>query len=115
MSRLRAASAAAVEAGGEIVFVDQRFQVLQRAIGFGAGQRRRQMIDDHRRGAALGLGALAGIVDDEGIELGQGAEGDFGVAFGARAPLALPGSHSRLPCLPLWMTAWAPKSWRSQK
>ena len=115
MSALSAASTAAVEAGGEIIFIDQRLEILERPVGLGAGQRRRQVIDDHSRGAPLGLGAFARIIDDEGIELGQGAERDFGIAFGAESAVALPGSHSRLPCLPLWMTAWAPKLWRSQK
>ena len=76
---------AAVKAGGEIIFVDQRFQILQRPIGFSPGERRGEVVDDHRRGAALGLGAFAGIIDDEGIELRQGPVGDFGIALGAQA------------------------------
>ena len=39
------------------------------------------MIDDHRRGAALGLAALAGIVDDEGIEMRQRPQHGFRPAF----------------------------------
>ena len=72
---------APVEAGGEIVFVDEGFEILQWPIGFGARKRWRQVIDDHGTGAALGLRAFAGIVDDEGIELRQGSQGDFGIAF----------------------------------
>ncbi len=36
---LRAGEAAAVHAGGGVVLVQQRFEVLQRAVGFGAGER----------------------------------------------------------------------------
>ncbi len=63
--------AAAVHAGGGVVLVEQRLEVLERTIGFGAGERRDEVIDDHRAGAALGLGALAGVVDDERVELRQ--------------------------------------------
>ena len=56
---------------GRVIFVEQRLEVLQRPIGLGARQRRHQMVDDHRAGAALGLRALAGIVDDERIEMRQ--------------------------------------------
>ena len=62
---------APVHAGRRVILVEQRFEVLERAVGFGAGQRRHEMIDDHRAGAALGLRALARIVDDEGIEVRQ--------------------------------------------
>ena len=110
MSRFSAVAAAAVEAGGEVVFVDQRFEVLQRPIGLGAGQRRREVVDDDGRGAALGLRAFAGIVDDEGIELRQRAHARSPDSSRPDRALALPGSHSRLPCLPLWMMAWAPKA-----
>ncbi len=51
------------------IFIDQPLEIAQRAVAFGAGQRRRHVIDDHRLGAALGLRAFAGIVDDEGIEM----------------------------------------------
>ena len=64
-------NAAWINPGGLIVFIHQRLQIAQRAIGFGAGKRRGQMVDDHRLRAPLGLRAFAGIVDDEGIEMGQ--------------------------------------------
>ena len=35
----------------------------------------RQVIEDHRLAAALGLGTLAGIVDDEGIKVWQRPQG----------------------------------------
>ena len=40
------------------------------------------MVDDHRPRPALGLGTLAGIVDDEGIKVGQGAQRRLGEAIG---------------------------------
>jgi hypothetical protein len=67
----QAREAAAVHPRSGIVLVEQRLEVLERSIGFGAGERRHQMIDDHRAGTTLGLGALARIVDDERIELRQ--------------------------------------------
>ncbi len=76
---------AAVKTGSEIVLIHQRFQILQRSIGFRPGQRRREMVNDHRRSAALGLRAFSGVVYNEGIELGQRPMGNFGIAFGAEA------------------------------
>jgi hypothetical protein len=58
-----------IDLGCLVILVDQQFQIAQRPIGFGAGQRRRQVIDDHRRSPALCLSPLAGVVDDERIEL----------------------------------------------
>ena len=72
--------AAAVKTGGEIVFINQRLQVFQWTIGFSTREGRCEMVYDHRRGAALGLGAFTGIIDNEGIKLRQGAMGNFGVA-----------------------------------
>ena len=72
--------AAGIDTGGFVVFIHQPFQVGQGPIAFGPGQGRRQVIDDHRLGAALGLGAFAWIVDDEGIEVGQGTQDHFGEA-----------------------------------
>ena len=40
------------------------------------------MVDDDGTRAALGLRSLAGVVDDEGIELRQGTQRDLGQAFG---------------------------------
>ena len=79
---LEISQAAAVHAGGGVIFVEQRFEVLERAIGFGAGERRHQVVDDDGAGAALGLGAFAGVVDDEGIEMRQLAPEGVGVAGG---------------------------------
>ncbi len=51
-----------------IVLVHQLGQLRQRAVAVGGGHRRRQVVDDHRVAAALGLRAFARIVDDEGVE-----------------------------------------------
>ena len=61
----------------------------------------------------LRLRALARIVDDERVDVGQGAEHGSGKQS-ADSASALPGSHSRLPCLPMWTIACAPNWWRSQ-
>ena len=71
----------------------------------GLDQRRRQMADDDRRRAALGLRRLAGIVDDEGIDQRNRPERDFRRAIRATAPTLLPGSHSSVPCAPQWISA----------
>ncbi len=80
----QAVAAAAVQAGGQVVFIDQGFEILERPVGLGAGQGRRQVVDDDGAGAALGLRAFARIVDDEGIELRQRPQCDLGVAGGGK-------------------------------
>ena len=74
-----------IEVGGERVFVDQALQPRQLAVQLGAGQRRRQMVDDHGGGAALRLDALARIVDDERIEMRHAPEDRLGQARGRQA------------------------------
>ena len=54
-----------------IVFIHQLRQLRQRAVSIGGGHRRRQVVDDDGMGAALGLRAFAGIVDNERIKQGQ--------------------------------------------
>jgi hypothetical protein len=102
---LQLAGTARVEQLRFVVLVGQLLQVAQRAVGFGAGQRRHQVVDDHRLGAALGLGALARVVDDERVDVRQRAEQASGQHLDSPTPL--PGSHSRLPCLPTWISASA--------
>lgn len=63
---LQLPGAARVEQLGLVILVGQQLQVTQRAIGFGAGQGRHQVIDDHRLGPALGLGALPGSLTMNG-------------------------------------------------
>ena len=76
-----------------VILVDQRLELGELAPALGPGQRRGQMIDDHRGGAPLGLGALAGIVDDERVEVRQRPQHRLGQAVGrqggglARQPL----------------------------
>ena len=71
-----------IEIGGQRILVDQRFQPRQIVVQFGTGHRRRQMIDNDRAGAALGLDALAGIVDDKGIEMRQRSQHRIRQAIG---------------------------------
>ena len=62
--------------------VHQPLQLLQCAVAAGAGQRRRQVIDDDRSAPPLGLAALAGVVHDEGIDVRERPERGFRKAFG---------------------------------
>ena len=48
--------------------------MTQRAVGLGARQWRHQVVDDHRLRAPFGLGALARVVDDEGVDVGERPE-----------------------------------------
>ena len=62
-------NAARIYASGFIVLINQSFEVAQRAIGFRAGQGWREVIYDHRLRTPLGLGAFAGVIDDEGVDM----------------------------------------------
>ncbi len=57
--------------GGLVIFVDQPLQLRKETVTAGAGQRRRQMVDDDRLSPPLCLRALARIVDDERVEVRQ--------------------------------------------
>ena len=72
---------ARINASRLVIFVDELFQVPQGPIAFGAGQRRRQMVDDDGGCAPLGLRALARIVDDEGVQVWQRAQRGLGKTF----------------------------------
>jgi hypothetical protein len=63
-----ALAAPAVEPFGLGVFIDQALEVTRRAGETRGDERRRQVPDRYRSDPALGLGRLAGIADDEGIE-----------------------------------------------
>ena len=54
-----------------VVFVHQLFQLGNVAIAVGCGHGRDQMVNDGGVGAALGLGTLAGVIDDKRVEQGQ--------------------------------------------
>ncbi|VVN73263.1 hypothetical protein PS685_05160 [Pseudomonas fluorescens] len=71
---LQLPGAARIEQLRVVIFVGQQLEVAQRPVGFCAGQRRHQVIDDHRLGTALGLGALTRIVDDKRIDVRQRPE-----------------------------------------
>ena len=61
-------AAAAIEAVGLRIFVEQKFKFVGLAARAAGDQRRRQMADGHAGNAALGLRCLARIADDEGID-----------------------------------------------
>lgn len=62
------------------VLVEQLLQTRYVAVGFGAGHRRYEVVDEHRVRAPLGLGALAGVVDQEGVDQRQVAQCGVGAA-----------------------------------
>ena len=57
-----------------VVLVDEALEVGERTIGLRPGEGRGQVVDDDRLRAALRLGPLARVVDDERIDVRQGAE-----------------------------------------
>ena len=63
-----------VERGHGGVLVEQLLQLGHLAVGVGPGHRRHQVVDDHRVRAALGLGPLPRVVDDERVHQRQVAE-----------------------------------------
>ena len=65
---------ARVHAGCLEVLVDEQLHLRERAVGFSPCERGREVVDDDRLGPALGLGALAGVVDDERVEVWQRTE-----------------------------------------
>ena len=95
------------------VLVEQLLQPGDVAVRLGPRHRRHQVVDDRRVRAALGLRALAGVVDQEGVDQRHRADAPRRCRSEADMPRFLPGSHSRLPCLPTCTTACAPNS-RSQ-
>ena len=54
-----------------VVLVHELLQPGDVAVAVGGGHGRDQVVDDGGVGAAFGLGALAGVVDDEGVEEGH--------------------------------------------
>ena len=67
------------------VLVQELLQARDVAVGVGAGHRRDEVVDEGGVDAALGLGALAGVVDQEGVDQRQVAEGGVGAAGGGQA------------------------------
>ena len=72
--------AARIDAGGFVVFVHQAFEITQGPIGFSAGERRREVVENDRLCAPFGLCPFAGVVDDEGVDVGCRAEDSLGRA-----------------------------------
>ncbi len=79
---LEEAEPPAVETVGRGIFLDDAFQLGQRAVQAGGAERRREMADGDGGQTPLGLHRLAGIVDDEGIDHRQRAQHRLGPAVG---------------------------------
>ena len=80
----QAFAAAAVEAGGLGVFVDQAFEIAGLAGKAGVDERRRQVANGHAGDAPFRLRRFARIADDEGIDHRQRASDDLRKAFRAQ-------------------------------
>ena len=78
----QAACPQGVERQGLDVLVHLPLQLQQRAVGFGPRQGGHQVVDDDGLCAPLGLAALAGVVDDEGVQVWQRAQQQVGPAVG---------------------------------
>ena len=112
-TRSRAASAGQlgrVEHLQARVLVEQRLELGQLVVGLGAHHRRHEVVDDRRVRAALGLHALAGVVDDERVDERQRRRAPRRARTRRDSASILPGSHSSVPCLPRWTIASAPQS-----
>ena len=102
---LEEAFAPPVETVGRGIFLDDAFQLGQRPVQAGGAERRRQVADGDGGQAPLGLHRLARIVDDEGIDHRQRDPAPPRASIRADSASALPGSHSRVPCVPRWTSA----------
>ena len=81
------------------VLIKQLLQPRDIAVRLGTRHRRHKMINDRGMCPALGLSAFARIVDQERIDQRHEPIA-ASVPQDADMPRFLPGSHSRLPCLP---------------
>ena len=75
-----------------VILVDQPLDLGLRAVAAGAGQRRGQVIDDDGLRPPLRLAALAGIVDDERIEMRQRPEHRLRESIPPTAPAPCPAA-----------------------
>ncbi len=73
-----------VHRGDVGVLVQQLLQARDVAVGVGAGHRRDEVVDQGGVGAALGLGALARVVDQEGVDQREVAEDGVRAALGGQ-------------------------------
>ena len=71
---------AGIQRGDVGVLVEQLLQTRDVAVGFGARHRRDQVVDENRVCSPLGLGALAGVVDQERVDQRQVAQRGVGSA-----------------------------------
>ena len=71
---------AGIERGDGGVLVEQLFESCDVAVGFGAGHRRDEVVDQGGVGAPFGLGALARVVDQERVDQRQVAQRRVGAA-----------------------------------
>lgn len=79
-----------VHRGDRRVLVEQLLQARDVAVALRAGHRRHQVVDEGGVHPALGLGALARVVDEEGVDQRQVTEGRVGAA-GRREARVLAG------------------------
>ena len=69
--------AARVKSRCLVIFIHQRLKIAQRAIGFGAGQGRGQVVNNHRLRTAFRLCPLAGVINDERIQMRHRPQRNF--------------------------------------
>ena len=99
-ARAQRRTPARIEGSGVEELVHQPLQLLQRTVAARARQRRRQVIDDHRRPPPLGLAALAGVVDDEGIDVRDRPRAQLPESSLPRAPAPCPAAIPRCRACP---------------
>ena len=74
-----------IHGGDVLVLVEKLFQTSDVAVGFGAGHRRNEVVNQCGVSAALGLRALARVVDQEGVNHRQLANGRIRATGGGKA------------------------------
>ena len=75
--RLQGGQLGRVESLALVVLIHELLQFGDVAVGVSGGHGRDQVINDRGVGTALGLGALAGVVHDEGIEQRDVVQGNL--------------------------------------
>ena len=96
--------------GGDVAgLIQQLLEPSDVAVGLGPRHRRHEVIDNGGVRPAFGLGAFPGIVDQEGIDERDGAEGGVGAAGGRHAEV-LARQPFQVAVLPMCTNAWAPNS-----